>query len=237
MLRRKTNNDTNHEKPLVVPSITGKTAFTFPDEVINSMRHLITRITRENELPKRFSILAALREEGVTYISRALAATIANDLGLSVCVVDLNWWFPSSSPLAGYKNGGLAEVLSGEATLGDSLVHTGWPNLTLLPSGQVARQNRPVMARSGALEKILDELDKSYDHLVLDIPAILATVDAVPLASLGTACCLVVQQGVTWSEDVKLALDQIDHLPIAGVVMNKVRLVTPPILVKMFSAS
>jgi succinoglycan biosynthesis transport protein ExoP len=237
MLRRSKKIDTNHAKPLAVPSKTRGTAFTFPEEVVYSMRNLITRLTRRDALPKRLSILAALSGEGVTYVTRALAATIANDLGLSICVVDLNWWFPSSSPLTSHKQGGLAEVLSGEATLSDALVHTGWPNLSLLPAGQVARQNRPILARSRALKKILQELTQSYDHLVLDIPAILGTVDAVPLASLGTACCLVVRQGVTWSEDVKLALNQIDHLSIDGVLMNKVKLATPPGLVKLISAS
>jgi succinoglycan biosynthesis transport protein ExoP len=237
MFHRSKKIDTNHAKPLVVPSMTMGTAFSFPEEVISSMRYLITRLTRMDALPKRLSILAALSGEGVTYVSRALAATIANDLGLSVCVVDLNWWFPSNSPLASHKQGGLAEVLSGEATLNDALVHTGWPNLSLLPAGQVARQHRPILAHSKALKKILQELNQSYDHLVLDIPAILGTVDAVPLASLGTACCMVVQDGVTWSEDVKLALDQIDHLSIVGVVLNKVKLSTPPGLVKMISAN
>ena len=70
----------------------------------------------------------------------------------------------------------------------------------------------------------------------MDIPAILATNDAVPLASLGSACCLVIRQGVTWMEDVKLALDEIDHLSIMGVVMNKFKLNTPSFLVKLFSA-
>ena len=126
-------------------------------------------------------------------------------------------------------------MLSGDATLGDVLVHTGWPNLYFLPAGKVAKQDRPALARSQALRTLLSELTHNYDHLILDIPAVLATADAVPLASLGTACCLVVRQGVTWVEDVKLALDEIGHLPILGVVMNKVKLTTPSLFIKLIT--
>lgn len=223
-------------KLLVAPAEIKTPAFTFSDEVVESMTHLITRINRDAPLPNRLSIVAALRGEGVTYISRALAITLTRDMGARVCLVDLNWWYPSDSLPISSENGGLAAVLSGEATLGDVLVHTGWPNLNFLPAGKVARQDRPALARSQVLRNVLSELNHSYDHLILDIPAILATADAVPLASLGTACCLVVRHGATWAEDVKLALDEIDHLPILGVVMNKVNLATPSLFVKLISA-
>jgi Mrp family chromosome partitioning ATPase len=82
------------------------------------------------------------------------------------------------------------------------------------------------------LVQIIEDLSKEFDHLILDIPAIRATNDAVPLASLGDACCLVIRQGVTTAEDVRLTLDEIDHLPILGVILNRVRLKTPRVILK-----
>lgn len=236
MFHRSKKKDSVQEKPFVELSIAGNERVTFPDEVVENMRYLLTRLTRENPLPPRVSIVSAIRGEGVTYVSRALGATLSNDLGAKICIVDLNWWHSSTTSCIGPENGGLAAVLAGEAALEDILVDTGWPNLSLIPAGTIAIQNRPALARSPALKKTLEKLNHRFDHLILDIPAILSTVDAVPLASLGASCVLVIHQGATWMEDVKLALDKIDHLTILGAVLNKAKLKTPPSLVKILSA-
>ena len=68
---------------------------------------------------------------------------------------------------------------------------------------------------------------------MLDIPAVSATNDAVPLASLGDACCLVVHQGVTPIEKVRSTLDEIDHLTVLGVIMNKTHNYTPSFLLNL----
>ena len=91
------------------------------------------------------------------------------------------------------------------------------------------------MAHSQALKLLIDELGQRFNYLILDVPAILATNDAVPLASLGSACCLVVRQGETPINDVQLALDEIDHLSVLGAVLNRVKFIMPPGLVRLVS--
>ncbi len=220
---------------LTILDVNDAPAVSFPGEVIENLRYMITRLDQKGELPVSLSIVAALRQEGVTWLSQALAATIANDLMARLCVVELNWWWPSTSPLVPPDNPGLAAVIAREASLDDVIVSTGWPNLSLLPAGDMPRENRPVVARSLTLKDILKELSQRFDYLILDIPAILATNDAIPLAALGAACCLVIRQGVTSVEDVRLALDDIAHLKILGTVLNRVQLSTPARLVKLIS--
>jgi Mrp family chromosome partitioning ATPase len=210
-------------------------AVSFPGELIENLRYMITRLGQRGELPTTLSMVAALRQEGVTSLSLALAATIANDLMARLCVVELNWWWPSTSPLVSPGNRGLAAVIANEAGLDEVIVSTGWPNLSLLPAGDMPRDNRPVVARSLALKDTLKELSQRFDYLILDIPAILATNDAIPLAALGSASCLVIRQGVTSVEDVRLALDDIAQLKILGTVLNRAKLSTPPRLVKLIS--
>ncbi|MCA9936600.1 MAG: hypothetical protein KC415_21845, partial [Anaerolineales bacterium] len=82
------------------------------------------------------------------------------------------------------------------------------------------------------LKLYLDELGKRYDHLLLDTPAILATSDAIPLASLSNGSCLVIKQGVTSIENTKRALDDIAHLHILGVILNQVIVKTPKLFLK-----
>lgn len=231
--RKKGATPSAEEMSLALPGVDGATAETYPGPVVDNMRQMITRMQRKGEFPARLGVVAALQGEGVTTVARALAATMAHDLGGRVCLVDLNWWRPAGSPLVAPDNGGLAAVLTGEAALDDVLAPTGWSNLAYLPAGTVAYHDRPVMARSQALRDVMTQLDRRFDHLVLDVPAILATGDSVALASLATAAVLVICQGTTNFVDVQAALDEIDHLPVVGTVLNRVVLKTPRALLKL----
>ena len=124
-------------------------------------------------------MVAALRGEGVTYSAHALATLLANDFSTRVCLVDLNWWWPSHSPLAPPDAPGLAAVLTDETNLDEVIVETGWHNLSYLPAGILAKHDRPMLSRSQELREIMDKLSARFDHLVMDIPAVLATTDAV----------------------------------------------------------
>jgi Mrp family chromosome partitioning ATPase len=216
---------------IILKDTDDKTLLTIPENVIVDLRRMVTRIDRVDRLPPRLTVISALPGEGVTYISRALAATIANDLGRKVCIVELNWWSPSSfmEPVGG----GLAAVLNEESTMDEEIIETGWKKLSVLPAGVVSKQDRPIVARSTTLKETIYQLGEKFDHLVIDVPAIRLTSDAVPIASLGNACCLVIQQGVTTIEDVRQSLDEIDHLSILGVVLNQVHINTPEKLISL----
>ncbi|MCB9420725.1 MAG: CpsD/CapB family tyrosine-protein kinase [Ardenticatenaceae bacterium] len=213
------------DQPISIEDTDGKTVLTIPENVIVDLRKMVTRIDKVDRLPPRLVVTSALTGEGVTFISRALAATISNDLGRKVCIVELNWWSPSSfmEPV----EGGLAAVLNDESILEDEIIDTGWKKLSVLPAGVIARQDRPIVARSAKLKETIYQLGERFDHLIIDVPAIRLTSDSIPLSSLGNACCLVIKQGVTTVEDVKQSLDEIDHLSILGVVLNQVHVNTP----------
>jgi Mrp family chromosome partitioning ATPase len=214
-------------------TIDGNNTQTFPAEVIDALRLAVSRLISKKTLPPRLSLVSALRQEGVTYICRALATILANDLNTSVCAVELNWWRPDKTFILPAGNKGLAGVLADEIKLEQAIMATDRPNLSILPAGKMAVANRPVFARSDYLKETLLKLSEQCEYMILDIPAILSTNDSIPLASLGDACCLVVNQGVTSVEKVRLALDEIDHLTILGVIMNRVKISTPAPLLNL----
>ncbi|MEO7912518.1 MAG: chromosome partitioning protein [Roseiflexaceae bacterium] len=260
---RKQKTAPTSEDALTLRTADGTPLYTFPGSVVTSMRHMETMLLYNDTLPARISVVAALRQEGVTYTTLALATTLAYDLAARICVVDLNWWSPglrtqpdpnadatsnakrrnkvgrsknrpvSATPdqpsaevfeqtaLSTADTTGLAAVLSKSVSLDDALVPTGLPNLALLPAGPIAPAQRPALARGDGLKNMIEQLGRRFDHVLLDIPAILATSDAIALASLGTACCLVIRQGVTPMDNVRHALDDIKHLPMLGVVLNQ----------------
>ena len=217
---------------LVLPDQSGTPLMTFPPKVVAPLRHMIARTARSEPLPERLAMMAALRQEGVSYLSLALATTIAHDMETTVCVVELNWQRPSEILASVSENGGLTAVLTKKLPLSEAITPTGLPNLSLLPAGNMDAEYHSSVARSSMLKKSIEQLSQQFDHLILDIPAILACDDAIPLASLSTASCLVVRQGVTSIEDARLALDDVDHLSILGVIMNQVHLYTPSLILQ-----
>ncbi|MBK8988844.1 MAG: CpsD/CapB family tyrosine-protein kinase [Chloroflexi bacterium] len=220
---------------LVLPGGDGNPVQVFDGVVVERLRQMVTRMNRTSGLPKCLALVAALRHEGVTFNSHALGVVMAHDLGARVCVVELNWWWPSQSPFVAPDNEGLAAVITNKAVLEDVVAPTGWSNFSYLPAGVLEKRDRPVMARSQVMHNILHELQTRFDFLILDVPALRATSDAVPLASLATACVLVIHQGVTVVEDVRLALDDIDHMEVKGVILNRNKIATPGVISRLLS--
>ncbi|MCB0060924.1 MAG: hypothetical protein KDE19_02370 [Caldilineaceae bacterium] len=200
----------------------GSPILTFPTTTVDAHRYMVTRLLVNQELPQRTAIVSAIREEGVTYNALALATLLACDTPKRICYVDLNWWYPAPQLQTATKyNRGIAALLQQNAEWNDTLVATNYGNLSLLPAGDLAPQQRAVTARSGVLAELLAELSAQFDHLVLDVPAILTTSDAIPLAALADAGCVVIRHGVSSGDLTKRALADIAHLPMLGVIMNR----------------
>jgi Mrp family chromosome partitioning ATPase len=253
-LRHQPNTQITGDFPRLQAASPTETALAaFSPDVVSNLRRLTTHLAYQEHLPERIALVAALRGEGVTYTTLALATTLANDLNARVCAVELNWQSPGmqahlanpaeTKPRRGRffrrrktdpattdttgKSPGLAGVLTGSATLEEALIPTLLPNLALLPAGELPEWQRPAIARSVELKECIGHLSRMFDHVLLDIPAVLRSSDAIALASLGSACCIVIQQGVTPINSIRLALDDVKHLPMLGVVCNQVRIHTP----------
>jgi Mrp family chromosome partitioning ATPase len=217
-----------------------------PAGVVASIRHMLTRMITSDQWPQAVALTSARRGEGVTHTALALSAVLAQDTGKPVCLVDANWYWPSATVADGAAAGatglaatGLAAVLDGALGLDEALVivedatgpnewqRDGWWRLNLLPAGRMPPARRVIAARSAELKAVVAELRKRFEYIVLDLPAVLATSDAIALAGLADASCLVVHQGVTPAATVQEALAAIRHLPVAGVILNHVRVHMP----------
>lgn len=246
-MRKKSKSPNTLNAPLSIISAAGDELYVFPAEIVASVRHLVTSLACDGGVPARLSVVSALREEGVTHTALALATVLANDTAERVCAVELNWWTPGMLELLSHDDASrrksnssertlpaalanrprLAEVITGKATLDSALINTSLPNLSLLPAGDLPLEQRPTAARGTTLRGVIDELSTRFDHLILDIPAVLATSDAIALASLGDASALVVRHGLTPTQSVQLALDDIKHLKMLGVILTKAKYHTP----------
>ena len=234
--KRKAQNDNlvlsgNHNEPLL--DLRSRNALyneVFPYETILSMRQLYSRLESQIKvMPKRFGLTSAISQEGVSYLSRALGTTVAHDVGADVCIVETNWWSPSVS-----DPDGLGAVVSGKKGLNDVIISTNHPNLAIISAGYLSPNERSIAARSDSLKRILDELGERFDHIIIDLPAVQSTSEAIPLANLTDSLCMVVRQGVTSSQRVRKSVNLLGHLDVVGVVMNQVETYTPGFILNLF---
>ncbi len=204
--------------------------------VLENMRVLMSRINRSGVIPKRLSVLSAVDGEGVTTICRGMGMIAASDYDYKTCIVDLNWYSPSAYSTTEAPGSDIVDILENGIPVVEAIRQTVIDNLYVLPAGQVDEHKRHVVAHSKALKSLFEELDQLFDLIILDVPAVQLTSDAIELAGYGLACCLVVRQGVTPIQDIKLALDEIRYLEVLGVVLNRVSFQTPEYLIRFLAS-
>ncbi|MBP1466884.1 CpsD/CapB family tyrosine-protein kinase [Candidatus Chloroploca sp. M-50] len=242
------------EYELMLSTADGKDMLAFSGEVVTSMRRMLTTLMYQSTMPRSIACISALQQEGVTYLTLAMATTLAHDVEARVCAVEVNWWHPGmhqylagqppalrtgnkrkqrksaaamEPPMPGPDDPGLGAVVQGTLALEKALVPTDRANLWLLPAGFVAPDARSAVARSSELKAVFASLAEQFDYLFIDVPAVATSSDTLALTSLAEAACVVVRHGVTPINTVKLALDEVKHMPVLGVVLNQVNLYTP----------
>jgi len=204
--------------------------------VTEAIRYMLARLRLDGaDLPDRLGITSAIRGEGVTFVTRSLALVLTSDAARNVCIVDLNWAAPSAW-VSGTPELGVAEIIRDELPYKDALITTGNAGLTILPAGTATVAERPALANSPELERMLSELGESFDHVLLDLPAVHATSEALTLAEYSSALAVVVNQGVTPESQVKSALEQLAGVTMLGIILNRATSKIPRIVRRRMTA-
>ena len=229
-----------------------------PPRIAGSLRYFLARVQLHDAqgMPERLALTSALVGEGVTYITRSLAAAIAYDTDASVVVVDCTFRRPGAQegkgrrgrsakattptdPAAGDGEGELpplplngatsdpsqhptlADAIENDAPLDDIIINTSNPRLSMIQAGAVPVARRPALAQGRPSASLLDQLDERFDHVLFDLPPVLASSDAMNLSQLADAYVLVVRQGSTSEGQVEAALDELQGGETLGVILNR----------------
>lgn len=179
--------------------------------------------TSAAEQGKVLLVSSASPSEGKTSTAVNLAV-VAAATGQRVVLVDANLRRPALHSLLRLPGGrGLVDVLNGTGSARSALVDIGVEHLLVLPAGS-APPNPAELLTSPGLLRLLAELRREADLVIVDSAAILLVADALDLAGNSDVTVLVVRDGVSRGRDVAEAVRRIDRAggSVAGLVMNDV---------------
>ncbi|MEM9746054.1 MAG: CpsD/CapB family tyrosine-protein kinase [Actinomycetota bacterium] len=205
-------------------------------EVIESMRYILNRhelITRRS-VPRSIAVVSALHGEGVTTLSLALAETLARDFERSTCWIDLSWEDGRNQALDDAPIG-LREVIDREVDIDEALARCDETGLRLLAAGRIPPRDRHRLARSGALDRLIEDLGQRFETVVFDSPPVLTTNDSLAVVRHAESHLLVTKCGSTTASQVKAAAAELERVPQLGVVLNQFRTRTPKSIRRLFS--
>jgi succinoglycan biosynthesis transport protein ExoP len=146
---------------------------------------------------------------------------------LRVLLIDGDLRRPTLHNALGVSNRfGLRDILRDETALRDTpeselFLRTKVPNLWLLPSGSGKEQVLDLL-HSANLQRLLEQLNRSFDVVLIDTPPMLHMADARLFADHTDGVILVVRSGVTMRDDAASALEKFEHdgVRVLGTILN-----------------
>lgn len=188
--------------------------------------------TAKNE-QLRFAITSAQAGEGKTVTTLNLGLILTERVHQRTLIVDADLRRGCISDLTGLPGQpGFAEVLQGRAELNNCIQPTVYNNLFVLTHGQVPHGEVGQLIGHHQLETAFEQLQKDFDHILVDTPPIGMFSDAGIIGrELGNAL-LVMRMNKTHKEsaDRALRLLEASNVQVDGVVLTHRRYHIPNVL-------
>jgi capsular exopolysaccharide synthesis family protein len=178
--------------------------------------------------PKSLLVTSSLPADGKTTTAINTATSLAQT-GAKVIMIDADMRRPRVHSMFGMTNDlGLSTALSSEPdeeVLLEMIQYDEVSNLYVLPSGPIPPNPAELLGSSQML-KILDILEKNFDHTVVDSPPIASFTDGVLISSMVDGVILVVHAGKGSRQIIRRAKNFLEEVgaKIFGVVLNNVNL-------------
>ena len=160
---------------------------------------------------------------GKSLTATNLAISIAMDAKHSVLLVDLDLRNPGIHEYFNLPADiGVREYLEGEKKIPEILVNPGMNSLVVLPAGRPLQHSSDLLS-TPKMRELASELKNRYPDriVVIDLPPLLQTDDALVILPSVDACVLVVAEGENSEEDVQNSISLIEPEKFLGCVLNK----------------
>lgn len=175
-----------------------------------------------DSLLKRIVITSATPGEGKTSVAVNVAVAMARQ-GQSVVIIDADLRRPRIDRAFGLEDAGpgLAGVLLDGHTAPEVIRLVDDGMLAVIPAGRVV-DNPSELLGGVRMARLLTELSRQFEVVLIDTPPILPVTDALVLAVGATGVIVVVRLGETSRERLRRAIGSLRKLdvPILGLVAN-----------------
>jgi capsular exopolysaccharide synthesis family protein len=147
-----------------------------------SFNNLCTKILMKPDV-KVVTITSTNSGEGKTFIASHLAQAYSA-IDKKVLLIDLNTQNPEIAELYNIRPvRTIIDVLNGTCDVHDAVCLTSYPNLNILMGGEMTDGVNQLLA-SSKRDKLIAELKKHYDLIIIDTAESLNNIDSVPLMKL-----------------------------------------------------
>ena len=184
---------------------------------------------------KRFVTMITSAEAGegktVTCINLGIVLTERTERTTLIIDCDLR-----KSKIASHLNvensPGMAELIRGSAAVDATVQPTVYPNLFVLPAGNVERREVGELVGKPELHEIIAQLRPKYDYVLLDAPPVNRAADAGMLGQAADGALLVVRMHKTHRESVDRAIRLLhsSNVTVSGLVLTHQKFYIPSYL-------
>lgn len=193
----------------------------FVSEQFRSLRVRLEALSAERPM-RTIAVTSAMPGEGKTTAALNLALVTSMSVGRRVLLVDCDLRRPKVHIALGLRpECGLAEVLAGDAQLERAVIKVEGTSLEVLPV-RGTPSNPSELLGSDRMRALVEEVARSYDQVIFDLPPTLAMPDAKAMCELVDGIVFVVRADQTPEDDVAAALDVLDRRRVLGVILNGV---------------
>ncbi len=193
-------------------------------EVVQPFKVLRTRlmhIAQEKDW-STIAVLSPTKDDGKTTVAINLALSIAKGLHHNALLLDLDLITPSVHSYFDYlPEYGLDDYFENDIALNQILVSPGIENLAIAPTVRPLQGSSEYLASDKSAALIAEAKKYNPDALILlDLPPILVSDDAIAISPFIDAVLLVIREGSTTKKDIQRSLELLSSINIAGVVLN-----------------
>ena len=170
---------------------------------------------------KKIVVTSSLQAEGKSTTSVNIAISLAQAFN-KVLFIDCDLRLSKVHKALGIaRDPGITNILSGLASIEESIQPTKCENLFVIPAG-IPAPNPSEMLASAKMQLLLSKLETKFDYIIMDTPPINIVSDALPLAKIADGVILVVRSRVTTYADLDKAVKALQFIDakIIGMILN-----------------
>jgi capsular exopolysaccharide synthesis family protein len=202
-------------------------------EAFRSLRTMLA-VSENGQGDKALLFTSALKEEGKSFCAVNYAIGLAQQQ-LRTIIVDADLRRPKVAEMLCRKDPGvgLADHLAGKAKLEKVIYPTLVEGLSVLPAGS-ALPNPAELLSGGGFSRLLKELSKSFDRIIIDTAPLNLVGDALLVVQHCKSVCLVMRAGKTPRKSVRRACEMLSRAGLTNLSLVLNQLYASPGLAKYY---